>query len=72
MSATESVLITTAIDVFNNRYVVVVDIPGASFTEDMNEEVILVLEDVLVEITEVISPSTYIESKYPLEEKYIK
>ena len=59
--STESLLITTTIEVSENIDVAIVGIPCAFLVADMEEEVILVIEGELYEIMESISPSTYRE-----------
>ena len=48
----ESVLITTDIDVSESQDVVIVFVPGALRTIDMDEEVIIIFEGALAKITE--------------------
>ena len=48
MAVTESVLIATIIDVKEGRDVAVIDAPGAFLTDDMDEDVIVVLENEMV------------------------
>ena len=59
--STESVLITTDIDAYDNLDVVIVDVPCSFLNADIDEEVILLLEVDIAEIMESISPSTYRE-----------
>ena len=48
-AATESVLITAAIDAAEGRDVAVIDAPGAFLTADMDKEVIIILENKMVD-----------------------
>ena len=48
-AATESVLITAAIDMTEGRDVAVIDAPGAFLTSDMDKEVIVILENKMVD-----------------------
>ena len=58
-ATTKSVLITTAIDASEKIYIIFFDTPGALLTEDMGEDVFIVLEGMLANIMREILPSTY-------------
>ena len=59
--STESVLITTTIDKYENQDAAIVDVPGALLTVDIYEEVTLVLGGEFANIKEAISPIIYRE-----------
>ena len=49
-------LLTVVINTHRRRDVAVWDIPGAYLSDDMDEEVIMVLEGRLEELTEIVEP----------------
>jgi hypothetical protein len=55
----ESVLITVTIDAFEHRDVVIVDVPGAYLTADMDEEVFMCLRGRLTELMVKTAPKIY-------------
>jgi hypothetical protein len=59
MVALESVLITTTIDAFERRDVEIVDVPGAFFTANMDEKMIMCLRKRLAELMVKTAPNMY-------------
>jgi len=67
MVSLEAMMMSCVIDVKENRYVAIVDIPGAFLHADMDEEVHMLLEGKIAELIVILDPKLY--HKYIWENK---